>query len=69
MRIINKYIFAMTVISSLVMICIYYLSQPLQFPEALLVRVKKGRGGAASDQNQNGGLPVAIKANKMLEVS
>lgn len=54
----------MTVISSLVMICIYYLLQLLQFPEKLLVRVKKRRGGAASDQNRNGGLPVAIKANK-----
>ena len=56
----------MTVISSLVMICIYYLPQPLQFPEKLLVRAKKRRGSAASDQNQNGGLPVAIKANRML---
>lgn len=56
----------MTVISSLVMICIYYLPQPLQLPESLLVRVEKRRGGAASDQNQNGGLPVA---KEMLEVS
>lgn len=41
MKIINKYIFTMTVISSLVVICIYYLPQPLQFPENPAVRVEE----------------------------
>lgn len=43
----------MTAISSLVMICIYYLPQPLQFPEKLVVRLKERKGSAASDQNPN----------------
>lgn len=49
----------MTLISSLVMIYICYLPQPLQFLEKLLVRKKQRGGSAASDQYQNGGLPVA----------
>lgn len=56
----------MTVISSLVMICIYYLPQPLQFPEKLLVRAKVRRGGAAPDQSQSGGLPEAVETDKMV---
>lgn len=57
MKIINKYIFTMTVISSLVVICIYYLPQPLRFLENLVVRVEGRRGSEASGRNPNGGLP------------
>lgn len=57
MKIINKYIFTMTVISSLVVICIYYLPQPLRYLENLVVRVEGRRGSEASGRNPNGGLP------------
>lgn len=49
-KIINKYVFAMTIISSLVMICIYYSFQPLQFPEQVLVGVRKSRGSRALEK-------------------
>lgn len=52
MKIINKYIFAMTIISSLGMICIYYSPQPLQFPEKVLVRARKSRGSRAVDEGR-----------------
>lgn len=49
MKIINKYVFAMTIISSLVMICVYFSPQPLQLPEKVLVGVRRSRGSRAVD--------------------
>lgn len=59
----------MTIISSLVVICIYYSPQPLQFPEKVLVRVRKSRGSRAVEEARREVLlSVVIKAARCWSV-